>query len=298
MNLLEHMTTYVRVVEAGSFAAAAKQSKLTSGAVSRQIAALEAELRLTLIARSTRSMTVTPEGQRYYEQCLRVLREVAEAQSIGRPQGLAGTLRVGAPVSFGLGALLPLIETLREKHPELRVELALEDRVLDSTLEGFDVLVRAGAGIPESTGVVAKKLTAFPFIIVASKPYLRGRRAPTSPEALVAHDALSCHVAPGADVWELSDGQREVRVMMTEAVVFRCAVLQAVRELALAGQGIALLPDWFVQRDIESGALVPVLPKWRTELKDVSAVYRTAHRETPRVRAFVEHVATGLASMG
>lgn len=296
MDLLEKMTTYVRVVEAGSFSVAAKQAKLTSGAVSRQVAALEAELGLTLIARSTRSMTVTADGHRYYEQCLRVLREVAEAQSIGRPQGMAGTLRVGAAVSFGLGALLPLIETLRAKHPELRVELQLEDRLLDTSLEGLDVLVRAGSAVPLSNGVVARKLTAFPFVPVAAKSYLRARGTPTTPEALVAHDALSCHVTPGPDVWELGDGRRRARVVMTDAVVFRCAVLQAVRDLALAGQGIALLPDWFVRDDIERGALRSVLPGWSTDPIEVSAVYRTTHREAPRVRAFVEHLVAGLAA--
>lgn len=294
MDLLEKMATYVRVVDAGSFAVAAKRSKLTSGAVSRQVAALEAELGLTLIARSTRSMTVTSEGRRYYEHCLRVLREVADAQSMGRARGVEGILRVGAPVSFGLGALMPLLATLRAKHPELRVELQLEDRVLDTSLEGYDVLVRAGATLPITTGVVARKLLAFPFVVVAAKSYLRARGTPTTPEALVNHDALSCHVAPGPDLWELVDGEREARVVMTDAVVFRCAVLQAVRSLALAGQGIALLPDWFVRDDLGSGALRAVLPAWSTEPLEVNALYRTTHREMPRVRAFVEHMVDAL----
>src|SRR4051812_28671641 len=122
MDLLEKMATYVRVIEVGSFSAAAKQLKLTSSAVSRQIAALEAELRVTLLARSTRSMAATAEGHRYYELCLRVLHEVDEAQSIGTPRGVEGIVRVSAPVSFGLAALMPHITTLRTKHPTLRVE--------------------------------------------------------------------------------------------------------------------------------------------------------------------------------
>ena len=134
MDLLEKMATYVRVIEAGSFSAAAKRLKLTSGAVSRQIAALETELDVTLLARSTRSMAVTAEGHRYYERCLRVLREVAEAQSIGRPRGFEGTVRMSAPVSFGLARLMPHLATLREKYPALGVEIHLEDRLLDAVL--------------------------------------------------------------------------------------------------------------------------------------------------------------------
>lgn len=131
MDLLEKMATYVRVVEAGSIAAAARRSELTPGAVSRQIAALEAELGVTLLARTTRSMAVTADGRRYHEHCLRVLREVAEAQAVGRSRGVEGTVRVSAPVSFGLAALIPHVATLRDEHPALRVELHLEDRLLD-----------------------------------------------------------------------------------------------------------------------------------------------------------------------
>lgn len=295
MDLFEKMATYVRVIEAGSFSAAAKQSKITSGAVSRQIAALEAELGVTLIARSTRSMAATAEGHRYYEQCLRVLREVAAAQSIGESRGVEGTVRVGAPVSFGLAALMPHIATLRAKHPALRVELHLEDRLLDTVLEGLDVLVRAGATVPLTTGVIARRLTAFPFVLVAAPSYLRTHGEPVTPEALVGHDALSCHMAAGPDIWVLSNEQREARVTMTETIVFRCSALQGVRDLALAGHGVALLPDWFVSSDLEQGSLRSVLPGWSTEHIPVNAIYRTTQRETPRVRALVDHIVEALA---
>ena len=295
MDLLEKMATYVRVIEVGSFAAAAKQLRLTSGAVSRQIAALEAELGVTLLARSTRSMAATAEGHRYYELCLRVLREVAEAQSIGKPRGVEGMVRLSAPVSFGLAALMPHIATLRTKHPALRVELHLEDRLLDTALDGLDVLVRAGSTVPVSSDLVARKLTAFPFVVVAGPSYLARRDEPKTPEALVGHDALTCHIAPGPDVWELSDGRRETRVPMSETIVFRCSALQGVRELALAGHGLALLPDWFVADDVSRGTLRAVLPEWSSAIIPVSAIYRTTQRDTPRIRALVEHFATAFA---
>jgi DNA-binding transcriptional LysR family regulator len=296
MDLFEKMATYVRVLEVGSFSAAAKQLKLTSGAVSRQVAALEAELRVTLLARSTRSMAPTAEGHRYYEHCLRVLHEVAEAQSIGTPRGVEGIVRVSAPVSFGLAALMPHITTLRTKHPALSVELHLDDRLLDTALDGLDVLVRAGSTVPVTSGLVARKLTTFPFVMIASPAYLARRGEPKSPEALVGHDALTCRIAPGPDVWELTDGHREARVPMTETIVFRCSALQGVRDLALAGHGLALLPDWFVADDVRRKSLRPVLPEWSTEIVPVSAIYRTTQRDTPRIRAFVDHVAEALSA--
>jgi DNA-binding transcriptional LysR family regulator len=295
MDLLEKMATYVRVIDAGSFSAAAKRLKITAGAVSRQVAALEAGLNVTLIARSTRSMAVTAEGHRYYEHCLRVLREVAAAQSIGNPRGIEGTVRMSAPVSFGLARLMPHLATLREKHPALGVEIHLDDRLLDTVLEGFDVLIRAGSTIPITGGVVARRLTEFPFVLVAAPSYLERHREPRAPEALIGHAALSCHIGPGPDVWILGDGKREARVPMTDTILFRCSALQGVRDLAMAGHGLALLPEWLVADDVAKGALRLVLREWSTDVLPVSAIYRTTERETPRLRAVVDHLVSAFA---
>jgi len=295
MDLLEKMATYARVIETGSFSAAARQLRLTSGAVSRQIATLETELGVTLLARSTRSMAVTAEGHRYHEHCLRVLREVADAQSVGKSRGVEGTVRMSAPVSFGLAALMPHMTTLRAKHPALSVELQLEDRLLDTVLEGLDVLIRAGSTVPFTSSVVARRLMEFPFVLVAAPSYLRIRGQPRTPEELVGHDALSCRIAPGPDIWALSNGQREARVPMTERIGFRCSALHGVRDLAIAGQGVALLPDWFVAGDVAGAALRRVLPEWGTDALPVSAIYRTTQRDTPRIRALVEHLVASLA---
>src|SRR5277367_4614665 len=138
MDLLDKMATYVRVVEAGSFSAAAKQIRISSAAVSRQVAVLEAELRVTLLARSTRRMAVTPAGRPYYERCLRVLREVDEAQAVARGETVDGSLRVTAPVTFGLARVVPHMRGLMVKHPGLRIDLRLEDRLVDLALEGVD----------------------------------------------------------------------------------------------------------------------------------------------------------------
>ncbi len=146
MDLLDKMATYVRVVEAGSFSAAGKQLRISSGAVSRQIATLETSLRRSLLRRSTRRMEITADGRRYYEACLRVLREVEEAQAAGRGTGREGPLQITAPVTFGLERVVQHVAGLMAKHPELRVDLRLEDRLLDLALEGVDVAIRVGAG--------------------------------------------------------------------------------------------------------------------------------------------------------
>jgi DNA-binding transcriptional LysR family regulator len=206
-----------------------------------------------------------------------------------------GIVRISAPVSFGLARLMPHVATLQAKHRALRVELQLEDRLLDTVLEGFDVLIRAGSTVPVTGAVVARRLAAFSFVVVAAPSYVARRGEPRAPEALIEHDALSCHIAPGPDVWALGDGRREARVPMTDAVIFRCSALQGVRDLALAGRGLALLPDWIVANDVSRGALRLLLPDWCTDPVPVSAIYRTTQRDVPRVRALVDHLVDAFA---
>jgi DNA-binding transcriptional LysR family regulator len=288
MDLLDKMATYVRVVEAGSFSAAGKQLRISSGAVSRQIAALEEDLRRTLLRRSTRRMAVTAEGRRYYEACLRVLREVDEAQAAGRGTGHEGPLQITAPVTFGLERVVPHVAGLMTKHPGVRVDLRLEDRLLDLALEGVDVAIRVGPPPAPTADVIAHPLASFRRLLVASPTYLRRRGEPKTPEALAKHDALT-YAAPGlADTWTLFDGEREARVRLN--VVFRSNAPHALRELATAGAGIGLLPAWLVSEQTKSNALRVVLSAWGSAPVNVYALHRTEHRRTRAVRALVDHL--------
>jgi DNA-binding transcriptional LysR family regulator len=288
MDLLDKMATYVRVVEAGSFSAAGKQLRISPGAVSRQIAALEGDLRRTLLRRSTRRMEVTGDGRRYYEACLRVLREVDEAQATGRGTSHEGLLQITAPVTFGLARVVPHVAGLMAKHPGVRVDLRLEDRLLDLALEGVDVAIRVGAPPAPTADVIAHPLASFRRLLVASPAYLKRRGEPKTPEALAKHDALT-YAAPGlADAWTLLDGEREARVRLN--VVFRSNAPHALRELATAGAGIGLLPDWLVSEQTRSKALRVVLSAWRSAPVNVYALHRTEHRGTRAVRALVEHL--------
>src|SRR6266566_8954827 len=200
MELLEKMATYVRVVEAGSLSAAAKQLRISPAAVSRQIATLERELRVPLLRRTTRRMSVTPAGRSYYERALRVLREVDDAQAIGRTAATAGLLSASAPVTFGLACVVPQLSSFMTAHPGLRVDLRLEDRPIDLALEGVDLAVRVGGAPPDSTDVIAHELMSFRRVLVAAPSYLKSHGAPGTPEALAKHDAL----AGALDSWTLA----------------------------------------------------------------------------------------------
>jgi DNA-binding transcriptional LysR family regulator len=288
MDLLEAMATYVRVVEAGSLAAAARQLRITAGAVSRQMTMLEEELRVPLLVRSTRRMVITAAGQRYYERCLRVLRDVEEAQAVGRAEVLDGPLVVSTPVTLGLTRVAPHLPSLMKQHPLLRVDLRLEDRVVDLAFEGVDVAIRVGSLPPDSTDLVAQRLFAFHRVVVASPEYLRQHGEPKTPEMLASHDALVYSVGPGGDIWSLRNGEHEVRVAVNAK--FRANAPHALRELAVCSVGLTLLPEWFVAEELRHRALTRVLTDWHTAPVAVNAIHRTARRGSSRVRAFIAHL--------
>src|SRR5216683_326424 len=280
MDLLEKMATFVRVVEAGSFSAAAKQLRISPAAVSRQISTLEDELRVPLLRRTTRKMSITPAGRGYYERCLRILREVDDAQALGRTRATEGLLSISAPVTFGLACVVPRLPSFMAAHPGLRVELRLEDRLIELALEGVDVAIRVGSVLPDSTDVIAHELMSFRRVLVAAPAYLKKHGEPRTPEALAKHDAL--------DSWILVHQEREARVRLN--AVFRSNAPSALRALAIDGTGIAMLPGWFVEEDLERRALRLVLPGWETEPVAVRALHRREHRGSARVRALVEHL--------
>ena len=294
MDLLDKMTTYVRVVEAGSLSAAAKQLRISSAAVSRQIATLEAELRLTLLRRTTRRMAVTPAGDRYYQSCLRVLREVDDAQAVGSDEAPEGFLQVSAPVTFGLARVVPHVHTLMLKHPRFRIDLRLEDRLIDLALEGTDVAIRVGTRPPERTDVIAHLLFTYRRVVVASPDYLKRKGDPTTPEALARLDALTYPAANPADSWDLVSGPRRARVR--PGVVFRSNALHAIRDLAVKGVGVALLPEWLVMNDVRRRALRVILPGWQSEPVPVNAIHRAKQRGEPRLRAFIDHLRAAYAA--
>jgi len=288
MDLLEKMATYVRVVEAGSFSAAARQLRISPGAVSRQITTLEAELRVSLLRRTTRKMSITASGRSYYERCVRILREVEDAQGIGRSAATEGLLSVSAPITFGLARVVPLLSSFMAARPGLRVDLRLEDRLIDLTLEGVDVAIRVGTVLPDRTDIIAHELMSFRRVLVASPSYLKRRGEPRTPEALAKHDAVSYPFADALDSWNLLGKDREVRVRLN--VVVRSNAPSALRALAIDGLGIALLPGWFVEDEVERGALRILLRGWETSPVAVHALHRREHRGLARVRAFVDHL--------
>jgi DNA-binding transcriptional LysR family regulator len=281
------MVTFVRVIEAGSLSNAARSLNLSLAAVSRQVGALERETGIPLILRSTRKHTVTEAGRRYYDQCVRVLREVDAAQAIARASdAVDGVLVVSVPVTLGLERVLPHIPAMLQKHAGLRVDLRFEDRFVDILGEGIDVAIRAGGMLPDSSSFMARRLMTYPRIVVASPAYIKARGQPRAPYDLAKHDIL-LHASAAASLtsWRFRNGSEEssVRVNWT----LRTNLIYALRDAALAGAGIALVPDWLVARDVAAGRLRVLLAGYESEPTTVNAVFRRELRSSPRVRALL-----------
>lgn len=292
MDVLGYMTTFVRVVDAGSLSAAARSLRLSPAAVSRQIAALEEELGGPLIVRSTRKQTITDGGRRYYERCIRVLQGVEEAQATLRAEtAVAGAITVTAPVTFGLERVQPHLPGLLAKHPGLQIDLRVEDRLVDLIAEGVDIAIRGNVLLPETTSIVARKLTTYRRVVVASPAYLKEHGEPKTPEALTAHKILlHAGAATSSLVWQFrrDSAQWSINVPWT----LRSNAVYALRASALAGVGIAQVPEWLVAEDVAENRLKILLREYNSPDVTVYAVHRRELRTSARVRAFLDHLGT------
>ena len=288
MNLLEQMATFVRVVEAGSLSAAARQLRLSNAAVSRQLSTLKEELGGSLILRTTRKLTVTDVGRHYYERCVRILRDVDDAQGSVRTKGtVRGPLRVSAPAAFGLQLISPNIPRLMERYPELRIDLRLEDRPVDLVGDAVNVVIRAGALTSDSGSLVAHAIHTYRRVAVASPAYVKKHGEPKDPSALPSHRALV--FAPGLGrpgAWRFVRDGEVVRVQVFGVLMSNS--LYALRDAAVRGAGIALLPRPIVESELATGSLRVVLSAWEEPPVPMFAVHRVELRGAARLRVFLE----------
>jgi DNA-binding transcriptional LysR family regulator len=287
MDLLGKMTTFVRVVESGSLSAAARQLRISAPAVSRQLTTLEKELGVTLLGRTTRRMALTDAGRQYYERCTCILRDVADAQASARHE-VEGSVKLSVPVAFGLAAVAPLLQSILRRHPGLVIDLDLDDRLVALAPEGIDIAIRVGVATPPSTDLIATPLVTYPRALVASPHYLKKHETPSRPEAIAQHDGL---LFSAQTTWLLGD------VRVRPKVVFRSNGLYVLRQLAMEGVGLTVLPEWFVAADLAARRLRRVLPAWPAGTTTATAIIRTELRGVPRVRALVASLREGLASL-
>lgn len=286
MDRLQAMEMFVRVVETGSFSKAAREFATTQPTVTKQVAATEQRLKVRLLNRNTRGVSLTEAGALYYEKCKEIVRATEEADSVVRLRQTQaqGLLRVGSSVAFGRRVIVPLALDFMRQHPQLQVDLSFEDRYTDLVAQGIDVALRLGKLADSALG--ARFLGTNPWLLVASAKYLRTAGTPRKPADLSAHDALIYSSVQGSDVWRvLSPRGEAVTVPVTARL--RSNNLSAVLAAARCNMGVAALP-WYVAADsLASGAIVEVLKGHSLPEQEIHAVYPSPKLVTQKVQAFI-----------
>ena len=287
------MRLFTRVVELGSFSAAAREEDISQPTMSKIVAALERNLGVRLLERTTTSLMPTEEGKRFYERSKRVIEEyvdaVADAQ--GRTQQLAGTLIVNAPVGLGELHLNGLFLEFLAHYPEIEIELILNDRVVDLVEEGVDVAIRLGSVLPPN--VVARQIASSPRVLVASPEYIERNPKVRKPEDLVKHEYLRfAGVSFGAQM-EFSRGTEKVVVPVGGRYHVNSSL--ALRQCFLAGAGVGTAGAWLVQDLIDTGALVRLLPRWQMASQPVHLVYPSRRYQPLRTRTLLQFLAARLS---
>lgn len=295
INRSGEMEVFVAVVEQGGFSAAARLLGLTPSAVSKLVARLEARLGIQLVRRSTRRLLVTAEGQRYYERAGRVLADLDEAErSVTADAVPRGRVVVNTSVAFGTAVLVPLVPAFREQHPEVALDVVLTDRVVDLLEDRADVAVRWGP-LPASD-LVARRLGSTVQHVVAAPAYLARHGEPRQPQDLAAHQRLDFTYRRRVPDWRFRvDGQ--LLDLPVRAAV-RASDGEALRLLALAGAGLALLSHYHVADDLQAGRLATVLDAFNPrEAMPISAVYLGRPGRVPaRIRAVLDFLADALVA--
>lgn len=287
LDELVSLVVFARVVEARSFTGAAAALRVSKSVVSKRVSALEVRLSTRLLHRTTRQLSLTPEGGRLYEHCLRMLRaaddaaDVAESES-DEPRGL---LRVNSPTTFSDLYMGDAVAAFVRRYPSVRVELSAKNTIIDLIVEQIDVAIRITPKL-EGSSLIARRLTTTAKLVCASPGYLRERGTPETPAALSQHSCLRFSQLPAEVEWRFRRGTSYVTATVSGPIVADNS--EALRRAALEGAGLIVLPVYYAAADISAGRLVPVLTDYKLDTLGIFAVYSPGRFVPRKVRAFVD----------
>ncbi|AAN68569.1 MULTISPECIES: LysR family transcriptional regulator [Pseudomonas] len=286
MDLFDSMRIFVRVVERGSFSAVARELNMGQPAVSKQVRALEQYLGGAVFARSTRHLALTDQGQRFYSHCQEILSQLEHATrsfASGQEQ-IAGPLRIAAPVSYGRLCIAPLIGAFLQRHPDVQIDLRLNDYNEDLLMENIDLAIRIG--LVKSEGLVAVPLGTSTRRVYAAPAYLDRHGQPREPAELAGHNCIAFTLLEHYDRWHFTHRGEALEVAIKGNVTSNNS--EAIREMVLGGLGISLSPQWLFAADFEQGGVCSLLDEYQTTALPVSAVFSRERRRSARTMAFID----------
>lgn len=290
MDKLSALNIYRRVVELNGFSAAAKDLDYSSAAVSKNIQALEAELGARLLNRTTRRITLTDAGRIYYEKICQILDNLDNADQLITDLSYSprGNLKINVPMSVGINVITPHIPQFLKAFPDIKIDFVMSDYRVDLLSGGFDIGIRAGAPLKDST-LIGKKLTNLKRTLCASTSYLNSHPPLTHPSELAHHECLIYSLSESSDFWQFTQQKDLISIEVSGS--FKANNSLALREVALGNQGIALLPEAIVKNHLADGSLVNLLPDWLPSQQSIYIVYPQHKEQSQALKVFVNFMA-------
>ncbi len=288
MNRLAAMEAFVRVVDTGSFSSAARQLRLGQSTVSKMIAQLEDRLGVRLLLRSTHGLTPTEAGLGFYERAKAALEAADEADLAARGAGatLTGRLRISAAVTFARLHVVPRLPQFLAEHPDVDVEVVLDDRNINLVDEGIDIALRMGTLTDQA--LTARRIGQSRRLVVGSPGYFATSGVPMTPEELSAHRSVIYDRAGGGTLWTFRRGTEEISVTLKGRV--RLTAAEGVREAVFAGLGVAIASEWMFEPELRAGTVTEVLQDWLLPRMDLWAAFPAGRQSSAKARAFADFI--------
>ncbi len=290
-RFLDGMVVFALVVDNGSFTHAAQTSGHSTSYISKEVNKLEERLGVRLLNRTTRSISLTPEGELYYQCCQNVMDEVqqVELQLAGQQLEPQGHLKVSCPVSFGLSRVRPILADYMSLYPKVTVELSLEDRRVDMVSEGYDVAFRASSRLEDSS-LISRKIMSSRGVVIASPEYLKQHGTPQFPAELTQHKTIAYSLAKNDNVWRFDHPNgKEASVKVSSHLITNSGEMDLA--LCVAGQGITRIPYFNLEGELDRGELVELFRDYTPRVIDVFLVYPSRKHMSSKVRSFIDYMA-------
>ncbi len=293
MDQFAAMRAFVKVVETEGFSEAARQLQMAVSSVTRQVNALEEILNTQLLNRSTRSISLTPQGRKYYDQAVRILQDVESAnQCVAEPEEVPrGLLKVSMPVEFGRLHIAPIVNDFLAQYPEVRLDLRLTDALSNLVEEELDVVIRIGNLDRSGASLIVRKIASRIRLVCGSSTYFTEHGKPRHPNELAHHNCLLFTYSMGYDIWRFKRDAEVCSVKVSGSVVSSNS--DVLRQVCLGGTGLILMPTWLIGEDIRAGRLQAVLTDFQVHPQanmdmGIYALYLPNRRYSVRVKTFID----------
>lgn len=289
-KLLDGLVIFSHVVKAGSFTQAAESSGHSTSYISKAVNKLEQRLGVRLLHRTTRSLSLTPEGQLYFQMCEQIIEDALQAENaiVGKQGEAQGLLKISCPISYGLANLSPILSRYTELNPKVQLDIDLNDRKVDLIADGFDIVIRAALQLEDSS-LISRKISQSESIILASPQYLKKHGTPQHPKDLVRHKIINYSNLKQPEIWHFQDEQGDpLQVQLDSFILTNSSTLEV--NLAVDGQGIFRVPRFVLGDELATGKLVEILSDWSKPQIGIYMVYPSRKHMSAKVRSFIDFV--------